>query len=104
MNLHLLELFGRQTSGLRDDVFGNRQFANVMQQRRGVQRFQFRASHAQFLGYFNGINPNPLQVFVRGLVFGFDGQRQRLNGAQMQIGDFFDVDFFVLDFAQLKPV
>jgi len=37
VNLHLLELFGRQFPRLRDDVFGYREFADIVQNRGGPQ-------------------------------------------------------------------
>src|ERR1700691_252497 len=87
MNLHLLELFRRQPSGLRDDMFRDRQLADIMQKSRGMQSFQFSPGHAQFFRDFDSINPDALQVIVGGLVFSFDSQRQGLNGSQMQVRD-----------------
>jgi len=72
VNLHLLEFFGSQPARLRDDVFGNCQLADIVQQRGRVQSFQLRAFHAQFLGNLDGINSHALQVRMRGLVFGLN--------------------------------
>ena len=82
MDLHLLELFRSQPSGLRNDVFRYGQLADIMQQRRGVERLEFGTFYAQFLGYLNGIDANPLQVIVSSLVFGFDGQGKGLNRSE----------------------
>ena len=41
MNLHLLELFRRQSAGFRDNMFGHCQLADVVQQCGGMQGFQF---------------------------------------------------------------
>ena len=104
VDLHLFKFFRRQAPGLRDDVFGHGQLADVVQQRRRVQSFHFARGHAQFLGHFDGVHPHPLQVVVRGVVLGFDGQRQRLDGAQVQGRHFFDVPLFVLQFSQIQPI
>ena len=57
--------------------------------------------HTQFFGYLDGIHPDPLQVIVRGVVLGFDRQRQRFDGAQVQVGHLFDVALFVFQFSQI---
>ena len=82
-------------------MLGHGQLANVMQERGRMQSFHLARRHAQFFGYLNGINSHSLQVVVRGVVFGFDGQRQRFDGAQVQSGHFFDVALFVLKFSQI---
>ena len=104
VNLHLLELFRRQPAGFRNDMFGHRQLANVVQQRGGMQGFQFAALHAQLLGYLDGVDANPLQVIVSGLVFGFNGQRQGLNGSQMQVRNLFHMPLLVLQLGQIQAV
>src|SRR5262249_26112452 len=41
VDFHLLEFFRCETTGLRDDVLGDGEFADVVQQRRSVQRLPF---------------------------------------------------------------
>ena len=53
---------------------------------------------------FDGVDANPLQVLVRGVIFGFDGQREGFNRAQMQVGHFLDVAFFVFELAQIEAI
>src|SRR5579864_515828 len=104
MNFHLLELFGGKASRLRDDVLRHGEFANVMQKRGGMQSFQFCAGHAKFLTYFNGVHADALQVFVGRVILGFDGQREGLDGAQMEVGHLFHVALLVFEFAQIEPI
>jgi hypothetical protein len=58
---------------------------------------RFRSRKTQFLRDLNREHAHALQVLVRGVVFGFDGQRQALDGAQVQRGHFFGVPFFDFD-------
>ena len=37
---------------------------------------------------------HPLQMFAGSCIFGFDGQRQSFNGAQVKLRDLLGVDFF----------
>ena len=104
MNLHLLELFGRKASRLRDDVLGHGEFADVMQQRGGMQSFQFRAGHAEFLADFDGVDADALQVFVGSVILGFDGEREGLDRAEMEVGHLFHVALLVFELAQIEPV
>ena len=69
-----------------------------------MQSFHLARGHAQFLGYFDGINSHPLQVIVGGVVLGFDGQRQRFNGAQVQSGHLLHVALLVFKFSQIQPI
>src|SRR4029077_15015353 len=47
---------------------------------------------------------NPLQVVVRSLIFGFDGQCQRFNRAQVEIGHLFHVALFVFELAEIETI
>jgi hypothetical protein len=94
VDLHLLEFFRSQASGLVDDVFGNRQLADVVQQGGRAQRFDFVFRKTQFLRDLNREYAHALQVPVRGMVLGFDGKREALDGPQVQRGSLFGVAFF----------
>ena len=104
VNFHLLEFFRGQAAGLRNNVLGNGQLANVMQQRRCLQGLHFRRFQAHVLGHLERIHPHPLQVIVRGMVFGFDRQCQGLDGAHMQVGHFLDVALLVIEFSQVHTI
>jgi len=74
MDFHLLEFFGRQFSGLRNDVLRNGQFTNVMQKRGGAQSLSFVGSQAQIFGKFHGINAHSLKMLMGDLILSFDSQ------------------------------
>ena len=97
MNLHLFKFFRSQPSGFVDDVLGHGQLTDVMQQCGGAQRFDFICRKANFFGDFYGVGSHALQVRVRGVVFGFDGQSQRLDGAHVQRSNLLHVPLFNLD-------
>ena len=82
----------------------NRQFSDVVQQRGRMQSFQFGSLHAQFFGDFDGINADALQVLVGRVILGFNGQRQRLNGSQVQVRHLLHVPLLVFQFAQVEAV
>ena len=97
MNLHLLEFFRGELAGLGDDVFRHGELADIVQQGGGAQRFHFLFGEAQFFGDFDGINAHALQVIVRSVVLGFDGQGQSFDGAEVQRGNVFCVALFDFD-------
>src|SRR6202044_3951448 len=93
-----------QAPGFRNDVLRHGQFADIVQQSGGVESFEFCPFNPQFFGDLDGVDPHPLQVFVGGLVFSFDSERQGLNGSKVQVRHFFNVAFFVFQFPQIQPV
>ena len=97
VDLDFLEFFGRKRSGLVDDVFGNRQLADVVQQSGSAQRFDLLFGETQFFGDLNREHAHALQMFVRSVVLGFNGQRQGFDGAQVQRRNFFGVALFYFD-------
>ena len=97
VDLHLLELFGTEASRLGDDVLGHSEFANVMQQGRGMQGLEFRPVNAQMLGNFDGIDAHALQMFVGGVILGLDG-------AQVQVCHLLHVPLLIFQLAQVQPV
>ena len=60
VDLHLFEFFRGQASGLIDDVFGNGQLPNVVEQRRGAQGFDFALGEAQFFRHLDREYAHPL--------------------------------------------
>ena len=85
-------------------MLGHGEFANVVQERGGMQGFQFRAGHAEFLADFDGVDADALQVFVGRVIFGFDGEGQGLDRAQMEVSHLFHVALLVCEFAQIEAV
>ncbi len=102
MDFHLLEFFRRQFPRLRNNVLRHGQLSNVVQHRGGAQRFGLVFAQAQFLRQFHGVDPHPLQVFAGGFVLGFNGQRERFNGAQVQARNLFGVLLLGLQLAEIK--
>ena len=52
----------------------------------------------------DGVDLHALQVVVRGVVLGVDGQGQRLDGSQVQRRHLFGVIVLVVQPAQIQPV
>ncbi len=75
-----------------------------MQQRSRVQSFEFRPLHAQLFCDLDRVNSNALQMLVRGVVLGFDGKRQRLDRAQVQVRHFLNVTLLILQLAEVKTI
>ena len=84
MDLHLLELFGRQLTRLRDNVLRHRQLADVVEQRRRHQRILFLFAQLQIAPKLSCIHLHARQMAVGGLILGFNRQRQRPYGPQVQ--------------------
>ena len=104
MDFHLFKFFRSQTSGLGNNVLRYRQFADIVQQRGGPQSFQLLRRQVQLLGDFHSVDAHPAKVIMGGLVFGFNGQGQRFDGAQVQPGHVFYVAFFIFKLAEIKTV
>ena len=62
-------------------MFGNGQLANVMQQGGCPQRFGLFSTQPHVFAYVDCVELDPLQVVMRGVVFGLNGQSQRFNRA-----------------------
>ena len=104
MNLHLFEFFPRQFAGLRNDVFGNGQLADVVQQRGRAQSFQLAFIQAHVLAHFNGVHLHPLQMVVRGVILGFNRESKRFDGSEVQRCHLFGVFLIVFHSAEKKVI
>ncbi len=104
VDLHLLELFAGQLSGFRDDVLGHRQLSDVVQHRGRAQRFQLRFVQAQFLAHLHRVDLHALQMIVRGVILGLDGQRESFDGSQVQRRHLLGVLLLVLHPAQIEVI
>src|SRR5208337_4486118 len=70
MNLHFLEFFRRQAAWFRNDMFGDRELSDVMQQGSGLQGLHFVMLDVEVLRDLNGIDAHSLQVIVSSLILG----------------------------------
>ena len=104
VNADLLELFLRERARLREDVLGHGQLADVVQQRRGLDALDLVVGHAQRAGQARGVDLHAADVRLGRLVLGVDGQRQRLDRGQVQVGHLLDVALLVVDAPQVDLV
>ncbi len=104
VGFELFELFAGEFAGLGDDVFGDGQFADVVEQGGGLQRLQVLSGYAEFTAEFHGVDLDALQVVVGGMVLGVNRQCQSLNGAQVQRGHLLGVVLFGFQFLQVHSV
>src|SRR5258708_27071076 len=89
MHFCLFELSGRQRARLVQNMIRHRELANVMQQRSGIERGQFRFGKIEQLAETGGVNLYTAHVKMRGLILGVYGCRQRFYDRQMQVTNFF---------------
>ena len=104
VHANLLELFLRQRAGLRQDVLGHRELADVVQQRRGLHALDLGVGHAEPARDARGVDLDAADVRLRGLILGVDGERERFDGGQVQIGHLLDVPPLVVDAAEVDLV
>jgi hypothetical protein len=104
MDLHFLELFRSQLSRLGNDIFRDRQLADIVQQRRGFKGLLLAGAEMQLFADFGGIDLHAPQVIVGGVVLSVDGQGQRFDGAQMQVRHLQDVLLLFFETAQVQVV
>ena len=83
---HLLELFGRQRARLRENVLRHREFADVMQQRRGTHGLNFGIGHAELTSHCCRVKLHAADVVLGRPVLGIDRARKRLDRCQVQFG------------------
>jgi hypothetical protein len=67
-------------------MLGHRQLPDVVEQCGGFNGAQFRPPHAQLPGQPDRIHLQAAQMGPRITVFGINGQRQRVNRAQVEVG------------------
>ncbi len=78
-------------------MLGNGELADVVQQCRGAQRFDFVRRQTDIFRDLDCVDANPLQMRMSGLVFGLDCERQSLNGPHVERGNIFDMPLFDLN-------
>jgi hypothetical protein len=69
-------------------LLGHRKLSDIVQQCRRPQRLPLRSRQTQIFSHFHGVNTDAAKMSVRGVILGFDGQRQRFDGTQMQCRHF----------------
>ena len=104
MDPDLLEFLLRQRAGLRENVLGHRQLADVVQERRGFHALNLALGHADGLREAGSKDLHASNVRLAGAILRVDRERERFNRRQMQIRDFLHVTLFVLDPAQVDLV
>ena len=104
MHLHPLELLVGQRTGLRQDVLGHRELADVVQQRRRPHALHVGRRHAHDARQAGGMHLHAADARGRRLVLGVDGQRQRLDGRQVHVRHLAGATPLVLDAVGVDPV
>src|ERR1035441_525642 len=104
MNFHPLEFLWRKLAGLRDDVFRDGEFADVVKKRSCSQRLDFFIGQTKLFCNLHGIDAHALQMFVRGMVLGLNGESERLDRAQVKMRHFFGMNFAVFQLAHIRAV
>ena len=100
-----LELRGRQLAGLVQDVLGNGELADVVQQRSRLDAREGAASsEADSRRQRDGPALHPPDMAVRDGIFGVDGMRQRFDGRQVQPVDLGQMMQLVRDAAGRVPI
>ena len=85
-------------------MLGHRQFADVVQHRRGAQRLLLLRGDPQVFGQLSRVHPHALEMVVRGLILRVNRQRQRFDGPKMQPGNFFGVFFLVFQTIEIQAI
>src|SRR6185312_3859348 len=84
MNFHLVEFFGGQLTRFVDDMFGDREFSDVVQQCRGKDRLHLRLVQPHRLANLCNVDTDPQQMLVGIVVLGLDGHRQAFDRPEVQ--------------------
>ena len=103
MDADLLELFLRQRAGLRQDVLGHGELADVVQQRRGLDALDLGVGHAEAARDAGRIDLHAADVRLRGLILRVDRERERFDRREVQIRHLLDVTPLVVDAARGRP-
>ena len=104
MDLQPLELFVRQRALLRQDMLGDRQVADVVQQRRGSDPAHRVFTHPDGARETFTVGLHQLQEVARREVLGVDGEGQRFDDCQLQFGHLPHLPLFFGDALRVHPV
>ncbi len=86
VDFHLCKFRFRQLAGLIENVFRDRQFSNVVQERSGIQSLYFRITHLEVFSHLGGIDLRAAHVTVSCLVLRINRDGQGLDRVHMNIG------------------
>ena len=104
MDADLLELLLGERAGLRQDVLGHGELADVVQQRRGLDALDFVGRHPQRARQARGVDLDAADVALRGVILRVDRQRERFDRREVQIRDLLHVPLLILDASQIDLV
>ena len=91
VDLHFAELLLGEGARLRQDVFGDRKLADIVQQRGRAHALHLRRRHADRLRHGGRVALHPPDVGSRRLVLRIDGERQRFDGREMELRQFLEM-------------
>ncbi len=97
VGLDLLELLERQRPGLREDVLGHGQVADVVQQRRRLESRDFVLRHADDPREADRVRLHLADLHRGRAVPGLDGQRKRLDRGELHLRRALHLGLFLLD-------
>ena len=75
-----------------------------MQKRGRPKGFQFLWFYSQVFPDLNCIRLNPLQMIVRSVVLGFNGEGQSFNGSQVERGNLIGMLLFCFQSVEVGPI
>ena len=99
----LLELLLRERSRLGEDVLGDRELADVVQERRRLHALDLGVRHAERPRQARRVDLDAPDVALRRLVLRVDGERERFDGRQVQVRDLLHVPLLILHAARGRP-
>ena len=80
------------------------EFANVVKYSGSPKRLQLLVFHAEIATNFEGVNLNALQMFVCGLVLGFNGQGQRFDRTKVESSHLFGMLHLFVDARKMHRI
>ena len=104
VHFHLFEFFRGQFARFGNDVFRYRQFADIVQQGRGVEGLHVAGRQPEFLTHCGGVGLYPAQVRCGGIVLGIDSESQSLNGSEVKGRHFADMILLFPDPAEIGRI
>ena len=87
MGLHLFPFFLGEGAGFEQDVVGNAQLADVVDQGGDAQILQLRVAQAEFLPDGAGVELDPAEMLRSGVIASIDDHRKGLQGAAVEQGE-----------------
>ena len=104
VDLHLPPLVRRERAGLGQDVLGNGQLADIVKQRRDLDRLRVQLRELELPRQRGGVVLDPLDVRAAVAVLGLNGAREHLGALQVELRPLRDTPPFFGDAAEIDPV